>query len=164
MLARTVGWIKSRVGFDLRCIVLVHMLLQWCHMSSSCDITVITCALKQCVAVITQSMFPKIFIQTTYIPPLWLYQPGSWFNIKMLYYQYRKSHSGDKTIPSYLHNEISYTGMTTSLYWIGAQTLLYIIPCWIRLCYNQSTVSPVWNYWLEWLVFVQRCRLVLFFS
>ena len=41
----------------------------------------------------------------------------------MTYYQYRKSHCGDKTIlrPSYLHNGISYTGKTTSLYWIGAQ-------------------------------------------
>ena len=37
-------------------------------------------------------------------------------------YQYRKSYCGDKTIlrPSYLHNGISYTGKTTSLYWIGA--------------------------------------------
>ena len=48
---------------------------------------------------------------------------GSWFNIKMSSYQYRISHCGDKTIlrPSYLHNGISYTGKTTSLYWIGAQ-------------------------------------------
>ena len=40
----------------------------------------------------------------------------------MLSYQYRKSHSGDKTIlrPSYLHNGISYTGKMASLYWIGA--------------------------------------------
>ena len=45
---------------------------------------------------------------------------GAWFNIKMTSYQYRKSHCGDKTIlrPSYLHNGISYTGKTTSLYWI----------------------------------------------
>ena len=124
----------------------------------SCDLTVITCALKRYDAVITQLMFPKIFILTTYIPLLWLYQPRPWFNIKMSSYQYRKSHYGDKTIPSYLHNEISYSGMKTSLYWIGAQTLLYIIPCWIQLCYNHSTVLLVWNYWLEWLVFVQRCR------
>ena len=50
-------------------------------------------------------------------------EPGPWFNIKMSSYQYRKSHCGDKTIlrPSYLHNGISYTGKTTSLYWIGAQ-------------------------------------------
>ena len=38
-------------------------------------------------------------------------------------YQYRKSHYGDKTIlrPSYLHNGISYTGKTISLYWIRSQ-------------------------------------------
>ena len=49
--------------------------------------------------------------------------PGPWFNIKMLSYQYWKSHCGDKTIlrPSYLHRLISYTGKMTSLYWIGAQ-------------------------------------------
>ena len=48
--------------------------------------------------------------------------PGPRFNIKMTSYWYRKSHCGDKTIlrPSYLHNGISYTGKTTSLYWIGA--------------------------------------------
>ena len=52
--------------------------------------------------------------------------PGGWFNIKMLSYQYRKSHCGDKTIlrPSYLHNGVSYTGKTTSLYWIRALYLL----------------------------------------
>ena len=44
--------------------------------------------------------------------------PGPWFNIKMPSYQYRKSHCGDKTVvrSSYLHNGISYTGKTTSLY------------------------------------------------
>ena len=43
-----------------------------------------------------------------------------WFNIKMLSYQYRKSHCGDKTMlrPSHLQNKISQTGKTTSLYWI----------------------------------------------
>ena len=47
-----------------------------------------------------------------------------WFNIKMPSYQYRKSHCGNKTTiwqPSYLHNGISYTDKTTSLYWIRAQ-------------------------------------------
>ena len=40
----------------------------------------------------------------------------SQFNVKITYYQYRKSHYGDKTIlqPSYLHNGISYTGKMTS--------------------------------------------------
>ena len=43
----------------------------------------------------------------------------------MSFYQYRKSHCGDKTIlrPSYLHNGISYTGKTTSLHWIRAHVL-----------------------------------------
>ena len=43
----------------------------------------------------------------------------SWVELS---YQYRKSHCGDKTIlrPLYLHNGISYTGKTTSLYLIGA--------------------------------------------
>ena len=49
--------------------------------------------------------------------------PGPRFNIKMLSYQYRKSHCGDKTVvrSSYLHNGISYTGRMSSLYWIRAQ-------------------------------------------
>ena len=49
-------------------------------------------------------------------------QSGPWFNIKTSSYQYRKSHCGDKTVvrSSYLHNGISYTGKTTSLYWIRA--------------------------------------------
>ena len=47
---------------------------------------------------------------------------GGWFNIKMSSYQYRKSHSGVRTIlrPSYLQNGISYTGKMRSLYWIWA--------------------------------------------
>ena len=53
--------------------------------------------------------------------------PEPWFNVKMTSYQYRKSHCGDKTIlrPSYLHNGISYTGKTTSLYWIGALVFVF---------------------------------------
>ena len=59
------------------------------------------------------------------IPRCPAYTPGPWFNIKMSYYQYKKSHYGDKTVlrPSYLHNGISYTGKMTALYWTGA---LYI--------------------------------------
>ena len=54
--------------------------------------------------------------------------PGPWFNIKMLSYQYRKSHCGDKTVvrSSYLHNGISYSGKTTSLYWIRALNYYYM--------------------------------------
>ena len=58
--------------------------------------------------------------------PSHMFLPGPWFNIKMSSYQYRKSHCGDKMIlrPSYLHNGISYTGKTTSLYWIRAQVMM----------------------------------------
>ena len=54
------------------------------------------------------------------------YHTGPWFNIKMLSYQDRKSHCGDNTIlrPSYLHNGISITGKTTSLYWIRALVII----------------------------------------
>ena len=50
---------------------------------------------------------------------------GPRFNIKMPSYQYRKSYCGDKTVvrSSYLHNGISYTGKTRSLYWIRAQVI-----------------------------------------
>ena len=43
---------------------------------------------------------------------------GTRFNIKMPSYQYRKYHYGDKTVVrlSDLHNGISFTGKTTSLY------------------------------------------------
>ena len=56
--------------------------------------------------------------------------PGPWFNIKMLSYQYRKFHCGDKTVvrSSYLHNGICYTGKTTSLYWIRALVLIFFCP------------------------------------
>ena len=58
---------------------------------------------------------------------IWFQAVGPGFNIKMTSYQYRKSHCGDKTIlrPSYLHNGISYTGKTTSFYWIGAQAIIW---------------------------------------
>ena len=46
---------------------------------------------------------------------------GPRFNIKMLFYQYRKSHGGDNTVvrSSYLHKGIIYAGKTWSFYWIG---------------------------------------------
>ena len=59
-------------------------------------------------------------------------EAGGWINIKMPSYQYRKSHCGDKTTlrPSYLHNEISYTGKTTSLYWIGTLCIILVSMPW----------------------------------
>ena len=68
----------------------------------------------------------------------WLYPSGPRFNMKTPSYQYRKSHCGDKTIlrPSYLHNEISYTGKMISLYWIGALLL--------KLAYSGLSRSILW--------------------
>ena len=65
----------------------------------------------------------SLCLSVSFVRAQLLPDPGAWFNIKMTSYQYRKSHCGDKTIlrPSYLHNGISYTGKTASLYWIRAQ-------------------------------------------
>ena len=66
------------------------------------------------------------------------YDTGPWFNIEMSSYQYRKSHCGDKTVvrSSYLHNEISYTGKMSSLYWIRALVVKPTATSSIR--YSQS--------------------------
>ena len=48
-----------------------------------------------------------------------------WLNIKMPSYLYENFRCGAKTIlrPTSFHNGISYTGNTTSSYWIMAQVL-----------------------------------------
>ena len=70
---------------------------------------------------------------------------GPRFNIKMSSYQYRKSHCGDKTIlrPSYLHNGISYTGKTTSLYWIRALESISVYLCKIKMIVTSCSMSSV---------------------
>ena len=62
-------------------------------------------------------------------------KPGPRFNIKMLSYEYSKSHCGDKTVvrSSYLHNGISYTGKMTSLYWIRAKDCITGDPVWLEI-------------------------------
>ena len=62
------------------------------------------------------------------------WEHGPRFHKKMLSYQYRKSHSGDKTVvrSSYLHNGISYTGKMTSLYWIRAMVYCTTHSLWIH--------------------------------
>ena len=53
------------------------------------------------------------------------------FNIKMMSYQLnKKSFCGDKMIlwPSYHHNGVSYTGKTSSLYWMGPKSLFTTVP------------------------------------
>ena len=79
---------------------------------------------------------------------------GPWFNIKMSSYQYRKSHCGDKMIlrPSYLHNGISYTSKTTSLYWIGAKAFLkgnhHLNQCQLTIDWtlNSNLIEIQWNF------------------
>ena len=49
---------------------------------------------------------------------------------------------GDKTFlrPSYLHNGISYTGKTTYLYWIGAQSSMYdVVDVVVDVDFKQAT-------------------------
>ena len=55
--------------------------------------------------------------------------PGGWFNIKMSFYEDRKSHYGGKMVIrlSYLHNVISYTGKMTSYVESG--------PRWQQFCF-----------------------------
>ena len=58
---------------------------------------------------------------------------GSWFNKKCPLTSKGNPHFGDKTVlrPSYLHNEISFTGKTSSLYSIRAQ-----------VCYSLHITDP----------------------
>ena len=72
---------------------------------------------------------------------------GGWFNIKMTSYQYRKSHCGDKKIlrPSYLHNGISYTGKTTSLYWIRTLIIREKWQSITRVHLDPQKKKPQWN-------------------
>ena len=69
-----------------------------------------------------------------------IYASGGRLNIKMSSYQYSKSYCGDKTIlrRSYLHNGISYTGKTTTLFWIGALTVEPAVPTCTSICSGNS--------------------------
>ena len=86
---------------------------------------------------------------------------GGWFNIKMPSYEYRKSHCGDKTIlrPSYLHNGISCTGKTTSLYWIRAQISQQYMKQRARIWLLHDTITfKVFavissSYLIKWILF-----------
>ena len=80
-------------------------------------------------------------------------------NIKMLSYQYRKSHCRDKTVvrSSYLHHGNSYTGKMSSLYWIRAQVMLLVR--WYSLVVNSASwgtsftnvMNPL-SPWVQWFV------------
>ena len=81
------------------------------------------------------SWYPLVLVKSLQL----IWRSGDWFNIKTASYQYRQSHCGDKTIlrPSSLHNRISYTGKTTSLYWIRA--LVSIILKWVAVTWLNSS-------------------------
>ena len=76
----------------------------------------------------------------------WTWYAGAWFIIKMLSYQYRKSHCGDKTIviSSYLHNGISYTGKMTSLYWISGPRSLFALCYHFQVLYLHIRINRNW--------------------
>ena len=91
---------------------------------------------------------------------------ASRFNIKILSYQYRKPHCGDKMVvrSSYLHNEISYTGKMSSLYWIWALAIYsmlnhYLIHSWhINGSVQDSSISSA----LEILTFCTKASISSF--
>ena len=70
-------------------------------------------------------------------PCISILSSGPCINIKMLSYQYRKSHCGDQTVvrSSYLHNGISYTGKMSSLYWFRPlNEITSIFQCICQMC------------------------------
>ena len=77
------------------------------------------------------------------LPILSHLMPRGRFNIMMSSYQYRKSHSGDKTLLQlfYLHYGISYTGKKTSLYRIRAQVSIRQ-PCWWSRSWQSNHFIP----------------------
>ena len=99
--------------------------------------------------------------------PLWVnrWDPGPWFNIKMSSYQYRKSHCGDKTIlrPSYLHNGISYTDKTASLYWIGAQAIVVWHAHCPALVSLQMEVKKIRSCQISTTLFSVKMRIINFY-
>ena len=84
---------------------------------------------------------------------LWQAKPGAWFHINMPSFQYRKS---DKTIlrPSYLHNGISYTGETTSLYWIKS---LNENVCSYPVASGHKQPHPISKWKMSWLNTFSYC-------
>ena len=96
-----------------------------------------------------------------YMPTMCIQYSGSRFNVKMLSYQYRKSHCGDKTVirTSFLHNDISYIGKTASLYWFSPLFLFNYkhinLEIWCMLSEDKQMRIKlnfdifIWT-WLDW--------------
>ena len=85
----------------------------------------------------------KTVVRPTYFYNGNSYPAGGRLNKKIPSYKYRKFHCGDKTIlrPSYLHNEISFTGKTTSLYWIRVLVAWHI--CIETVFDSQQKAAPI---------------------
>ena len=109
---------------SIQCHEAVNLVLtqhvKWCEQNifkNMCSTVVISVLCGCC----TRLLFPMFVCSSWSAWKCQCCSAGSWLNIKMLSYQDRKSHCGDKTVvrSSYLHNGISYTGKTASLYWIS---------------------------------------------
>ena len=74
-----------------------------------------------------------------------------WFNIRITFYQYRKSHCGFKTVIklSSLHSGISYIGKMTSLYWIRVMVIKWLTWCsawaWLNHLTHCGLLMPYRN-------------------
>ena len=86
-------------------------------------------------------------LETNVTCNLW---PWDWFNIKMSSHPYSKSHRENKKIllPSYLHNDISFAGIMTSLYWIRAQTVFLKFSCCYKIILRFKCWFFPWKYLL----------------
>ena len=109
---------------SIQCHEAVNLVLtqhvKWCERNifkNMCSTVVISVLCGCC----TRLLFPMFVCSSWSAWKCQCCSAGSWLNIKMLSYQDRKSHCGDKTVvrSSYLHNGISYTGKTASLSPLG---------------------------------------------
>ena len=112
--------------------VMKHSVYDW-YRSPSVRIVswMVACVIQQCLLFFIYHMCIRL---QTHLNLHWICfhsrwtvnHPGSRFNIRILSYQYRKSHCWDKTVvrSSYLYNGISSTGKITSLYWIRVLTVV----------------------------------------
>ena len=112
--------------------------LPWCHMNLRQVVCLLSCSHNNQTGN-KEASYLRTFLEIVDAIHKWVtlnvfvvqqaFQwPGSWFNIKMASYQYRKSYCGDKAVgrSSYLHHVISYTGKMASLYSISPLILLWL--------------------------------------
>ena len=93
---------------------------------------------KTAVSLIFNMVIPILVRQHFYIETA----PDLSCNTKMTFYQYRKSHCGDKMVvrSSYLHSGIFYSGKLASLHWTIPRSISHLIL--LLLATNSSTAEP----------------------